>query len=59
MSTSAYNLGYRDGELVRLGYLPVSSYILQSRGDFPVGGWAKDHGDGYYDAIHGLPKRLA
>lgn len=51
----AYEEGYRKGTLVKLGYKRVSSYVVNSIGDFPLGSWSHQHTCGYIDGSKGLP----
>jgi hypothetical protein len=55
----AYNEGYRQGELVRKGYVDISHYMLYSSGDFPLGSFSQQSTAGYHDGLYGLkPKFL-
>lgn len=49
-----YLEAYREGMLVRKGWLRLSNYTLNAIGDFPVGSWSQCHCHGYYDGYNGL-----
>lgn len=54
---SAYQDGYEEGTLVRMGYLQVSLYMLHSMNDFPLGSESQQRHQGYYDGMYGLTNK--
>ena len=54
---AAYADGYREGELVRKGYVRRSEYLYNARFDFQPGSWSQQHAQGYYDGIHALKQK--
>lgn len=52
-----YADGFRDGELVRKGYIQRSDYLLNAVSDFAPGTWSNQHTRGYFDGVMNLRNR--